>query len=148
MAQRITAHFRDSAPLPLAPPSGLAKGPQTLRRLRRSRTIRYLMPMAGDQLDKLREKKAQIDAKLKKLEAREKERARKADTRRKVIAGALALEHAEIDPEFGEKLRSLLARFVNRPQDRALFGLPPKVEEGEGPSPPAPDEETEPEAGS
>ena len=87
------------------------------------------MPMAADQLDKLREKRAQLDARLKKLEAREKEKARKADTRRKVIAGALALEHAEIDPEFGEKLHSLLARFVNRPQDRALFGLAPKVEE-------------------
>jgi hypothetical protein len=88
--------------------------------------------MAGDQLDKLREKKAQIEAKLRKLEAREKEKARKADTRRKVIAGALALEHAEIDPAFGEKLHGLLARFVDRPQDRALFGLPPKVEEETG----------------
>lgn len=100
--------------------------------------FRYLMPMARDQLEKLREKKAQIEAKLKQLEARAKEKARKEDTRRKIIAGALALEHAEIDAEFGRKLHSILARFVGRPEDRELFGLPPKVGDtpgtnGEGP---------------
>lgn len=85
----------------------------------------------NDRIHKLREKKQQIEAQLKQLEARERERERKADTRRKIIAGALALEHAEINEEFGRELHRLLFRHVERPQDRELFGLPPKGEDGE-----------------
>jgi hypothetical protein len=62
-------------------------------------------------------------AQLKALEAREKQAERKADTRRKVIAGALALEHFEknSDSEFGRTLFRLLDEYVVRPHDRALF---------------------------
>lgn len=85
--------------------------------------------MSSDRLTRLREKKAQIDAQLKQLEAREREQERRNDTRRKIIVGALALEHAEKDEAFGAELYRLIARYVDRPQDRALFGLAPK--EGE-----------------
>ncbi|MBV9825370.1 MAG: mobilization protein [Alphaproteobacteria bacterium] len=71
----------------------------------------------------MRDKRAQLDAQLKALEAREKQAERKADTRRKVIAGALALEHFEKnrDSEFGRLLYRLLDEYVVRPHDRALF---------------------------
>jgi hypothetical protein len=50
---------------------------------------------------------------------------RKDDTRRKIIAGAHALEHAERDPEFGAKLAAVLNRALVKPQDRALFDFLP-----------------------
>ena len=53
----------------------------------------------ADRLKTLRERREQLDAQLRALEARNKQAERKADTRRKVIAGALALEHYEKNPE-------------------------------------------------
>jgi hypothetical protein len=74
-------------------------------------------------LKTLREKREQLDAQLRALEARNKQAERKADTRRKVIAGALALEHYEKNPdsEFHRILFRLLDEYVVRPHDRALF---------------------------
>jgi hypothetical protein len=46
---------------------------------------------------------------------------RKDDTRRKIIAGAIALEHAQTDPGFAAELAALLNRYVMKPQDSALF---------------------------
>ena len=76
-----------------------------------------------DRADLLRRKRDQLDAQLKALEARSKQAERKADTRRKVIAGALALEHFEKnrDSEFGRVMLRLLDEYVVRPHDRALF---------------------------
>ncbi|MHB0704098.1 hypothetical protein ACX4MT_00060 [Roseomonas mucosa] len=79
--------------------------------------------MTPDRRAKLLVRKAQIEAQLKDLEAREQRQKRKDDTRRKIIAGALALEHAEIDPVFGAQLAKLLNRYVTKAQDRALFDL-------------------------
>jgi len=80
--------------------------------------------MTPNRRQKLLEQKARIDAQLKAIEARALQQKRRDDTRRKIIAGALALEHAEIDPAFGAALAKLLNRYVKRPQDRALFELP------------------------
>ena len=46
---------------------------------------------------------------------------RKKDTRRKVIAGALALKHMEHDPAFAETMRKLIQDNVERPEDRELL---------------------------
>ena len=58
--------------------------------------------------------------------AAEKDQARRDDTRRKVIAGALALEHFEKNPgsEFGKKMFELLDEYT-RPDDRHLFAFLP-----------------------
>jgi hypothetical protein len=76
-----------------------------------------------DRLELLRQKRDQLDAQLKALEARKKLGERKADTRRKVIAGALALEHFEKnrDSQFGRVMLRLLDEYLVRPHDRALF---------------------------
>ena len=78
---------------------------------------------SADRLEILRQKRSEIDAQMRALEARNKTAQRKADTRRKVIAGALALEHFETnrDSEFGRVLFRLLDEYVVRPHDRALF---------------------------
>ncbi len=77
----------------------------------------------ADRLNTLRQKREQLDAQLRALEARNKQAERKADTRRKVIAGALALEHYEKNPdsEFHRIIFRLLDEYVVRPHDHALF---------------------------
>lgn len=79
-------------------------------------------------LELLRQKRAELDAQLRALEARKKQAERKADTRRKVIAGALALEHLEAnrDTDFGRIMFRLLDEYVVRPHDRALFDFLPE----------------------
>ena len=88
----------------------------------------------ADRLTTLRQKREQLDAQLRALEARSKQAERKADTRRKVIAGALALEHYEKNPgsEFRRILLRLLDEYVVRPHDRALF--PELDEDDAGPA--------------
>ena len=72
----------------------------------------------------LEKQKAQIAARIKSEASKIRTSERKRNTRRKVIAGALALEHAGIDSAFGATLKSLLDRHVSRADDRALFNLP------------------------
>lgn len=74
----------------------------------------------------LQKRKAQIDAQLRRERSRAKEEQRKQDTRRKIIAGAIALEHK--DPHFRDTMKRLIAELVTRPEDRALFGLEPLPE--------------------
>lgn len=83
-----------------------------------------------DRLELLRHKRDQLDAQLRALEARNKQAERKADTRRKVIAGALALEHFEAnrDSEFGRVMYRLMDEYVVRPHDRALFSFLSQME--------------------
>jgi hypothetical protein len=75
-----------------------------------------------DKMTTLRKRQEEIAAQLKLLEAREKEQARKNDSRRKIIAGALALEHFEKNPhgEFGRQMFKLLDQYVPE-RNRALF---------------------------
>ncbi len=68
-------------------------------------------------------RKCRIERQLAGLDARAKERQRKLDTRRKIVAGAIVLKHAETDPAFAKELGDLLERFV-LDRDRHLFGLP------------------------
>lgn len=81
----------------------------------------------NERIAALRKRRAEIDARLSQLEIREKAKERKRDTRRKVIAGAYALEHCEFDPAFKATLFGLLDQYVEREADRALFGLAPKA---------------------
>lgn len=80
--------------------------------------------MTQERLTKLLAKKARIERQLKALEMQKRKQKRREDTRRKIIAGALALEHAQLDTDFAAILGKLLNRYVTRPEDRALFGLP------------------------
>lgn len=84
--------------------------------------LRYdIRKVPQDERAKLLERRAKLDARLKQLALQETKQQRKDDTRRKIIAGALILEHAETDPDFAPILAKLLNRYVTRPQDRALF---------------------------
>ena len=78
-------------------------------------------------IDTQQKKLAQLKAKKQKMDALQKARvtglARRQDTRRKVLAGALLLELMNRDPEFQKEMLGKLSGFLTRPEDRVLFGL-------------------------
>ena len=82
---------------------------------------------AQDRKAALLKRQQEIANQLKQLNARERETERKSDTRRKVIAGALALEHLAKNPnsEFGKTMLRLLDEYVE-PRARALFPFLPE----------------------
>ena len=81
-------------------------------------------------LEKLLEKRKAIDDRLRLIKAREKEDARRLDTRRKILAGAVVLEEAAKRPEFKQELTRLLDQLLYRPEDRKLFDLAPAAPPG------------------
>ena len=81
--------------------------------------------MAGNKLDKLRDKRDALNAQIRASEQRERNRGRKTDTRRKVLAGAAVLALSERDPTYRSTLWTLLSEFLTRSSDRSLFDLPP-----------------------
>lgn len=74
-----------------------------------------------EQRKKLAEQKAQIEARLKQLDARAKTEARKLDTRRKIVVGALVLGAAEARDTNRDWLVQLLKAAPAREQDRHLI---------------------------
>lgn len=99
-----------------------------------------------DRRAKLAEKQRQITEQLKTLDARAKAQERKEETRRKVIAGALALRHAELNPasDFARQMSALIASEIATSENektretlRKLFaGLLPELPP-QGATPPA-----------
>lgn len=77
-----------------------------------------------EKLAELMEKKGQLEALIQQQQARRRVEERKRDTRRKIIAGALALEHASINAAFREELHGLIRQHVTREEDRRLFDVP------------------------
>ena len=73
------------------------------------------------------EKLAKLDAQIKAVQARERQKERKRDTRRKIIAGALALENLKRHPDsvFANEMAALIDEYVLKDTDRALFDLEP-----------------------
>jgi len=89
----------------------------------------------ADQLAALEKIKAGIHArqlklnrKIRGVRSRQSKQARADDARRKIIAGALALEHHAKNPgsEFARILHRLLDEYA-RPEDRHLFDFLPPV---------------------
>ncbi len=76
-------------------------------------------------LQNLREKRAQLDAEIARLEARKRLEERKADTRRKILIGAVMLQEMSDRDDFAEWVNQTLAQRLDKPRDRKLFGLEP-----------------------
>ena len=86
------------------------------------------MPRAkpADRIRQLEEQRARINAKIQQVRSRESQEERKKETRRKILAGAMVLDRVA-RKELAEKLfKADMDRFLERDQDRALFGLPPR----------------------
>src|SRR5262245_11087737 len=86
--------------------------------------------MGVSRLQKLLDKKAQLDAQIRALEARTRTQERKNDTRRKVIWGALLMTDMERHPDSpsSQRFQKLADEYVMRAGDRVLLGLPPLTE--------------------
>jgi hypothetical protein len=80
--------------------------------------------MANSQRERLLKQQLQIKEKITRLDAREGERNRKKETRRKVLAGAAILAKVERGDWSKEGFRKMMDAFLSRPSDRSLFDLP------------------------
>jgi len=79
-----------------------------------------------DKIKTLEQRLAKVQRDLRKAKSAQEDEARRLDARRKIIAGALALEHLDKNPhsEFGKVLFRLLDEYA-RPDDRQLFPFLP-----------------------
>ena len=82
------------------------------------------MSKTNEKLAKLEEQRARINAEIQRVRAREQQQVRKDETRRKVLIGAMLLGKARSDSELKARLVQDLDAYLERPHDRALFGLP------------------------
>jgi hypothetical protein len=80
-------------------------------------------------IEKLKLQQQKLLAKIQREESRAKSKERKADTRRKVLAGACVLDKMKNDEAFSALFRKELDQFLKRNSDRILFDLP-KIDEG------------------
>lgn len=88
--------------------------------------------MADTRLKRLMEKRDAVNARIKQEQNKLNAGERRADTRRKVLAGAAVLEWAKRDSEFAKRLNFELKSFLVRDGDQALFGLSPLVQNNSG----------------
>ena len=79
----------------------------------------------GEKLEKLLAQRKALDERIKKEQNRQNAIKRKADTRRKILAGAAVLDESEHNAKYKTALYGLLERFLTRDDDRALFGFEP-----------------------
>lgn len=84
-----------------------------------------MRPSNQNRIESLRSRRAQIDAELTRLEAKARGEARKADTRRKILIGALVLQEMTSNPDLEKLVMELAAERLTKPRDRDLFQLPP-----------------------
>jgi hypothetical protein len=86
------------------------------------------MPKLDDQISTLEEKLKQLKLKAQRIEARKKaidaKRERKADTRRKILVGAIVMAKVERKVMDEKVLRGWLDEALTRADDRKLFELP------------------------
>jgi len=73
-----------------------------------------------ERLRKLKARQQAVDARRRALQSR---RARKADTRREILVGAVVLAQVEQGRLAERDLRTWLDHALTRKEDRALFGL-------------------------
>jgi len=81
--------------------------------------------MTQKKLDGLKKKQAQLTARIQQLEATEKNRERKRQTRRKILVGAYFIDKMTQENRL-EELKNHLNDYLQRNIDRALFDLPEK----------------------
>ena len=86
------------------------------------------MPRAEPEarVKKLEEAQAMLNAELQRARGRLAQEKRKRETRRKILAGAMALDRVARGEVSEQRFQADMDRFLDQPRDRALFGLPPR----------------------
>jgi len=91
------------------------------------------MPKLDDQISTLQEKLLQLKLRQQRVDARKRamsaDRERKADTRRKILLGALILDKMRLGDIDQQQISTWLDSALTRTADRALFSLPNRVPE-------------------
>lgn len=77
------------------------------------------------QLDKLKQQRDALNARIQAAEARAKSSERKKDTRRKILVGAFYLDQALGNRPQWAELQQHMDKYLTRDSDRQLFELPP-----------------------
>ncbi len=73
-------------------------------------------------LERLKEQRAKLEARIQAAEARTKQANRKQDTRRKILVGSYYLDKAIKENKF-DTLKELMGQYLTRDSDRKLFEL-------------------------
>jgi len=76
------------------------------------------------QIEKLKLQQERLKAKIQKMEASERTKIKKQDTRQKILIGAMIMEESLKEGTF-DVIKDKLKTFLTRDSDRALFNLPP-----------------------
>jgi len=74
-------------------------------------------------LEKLKEQRDKLNARIQQKEARLKSSERKKDTRKKIMVGSYYLYQANEKDKI-ESLKSIMDKYLTRDSDRKLFELP------------------------
>ena len=82
--------------------------------------------MTTNKLDTLLQKKKQLENQIQLAKARETEKARKQDTRRKILIGAVILAQIKQKKFSEDQLNQMLDDGLVDERDRILFNLQPK----------------------
>ena len=77
-------------------------------------------------LENLKKKQSQLKAQIQKLEASEKHREKKQDTRRKILIGSYYLDKARKE-NTAEELYRCMGEYLTRESDRSLFASMPPI---------------------
>ncbi|MBS1714209.1 MAG: hypothetical protein JST30_07715 [Armatimonadetes bacterium] len=78
---------------------------------------------AENRIEVLKQKRAQLDAEIQRLAARNRMQSRKDDTRRKILIGAVVMLEMADHEEFARFIRKALSKRLMKPRDRQLFNL-------------------------
>ena len=86
------------------------------------------MPRAepNARVKKLEEAEARIKAELQRARARIAQEARKRDTHRKILAGAMVFDRVERGELTEQRFKADMDKFLEKDRDRAVFDLPPR----------------------
>jgi hypothetical protein len=77
--------------------------------------------MTDEQLERLKQRRRELSARIQRRESALQQQARKDDTRRKVLWGVLLLSLMEKDEVLAQAMRARLDALLYKPDDRALF---------------------------
>ena len=77
-------------------------------------------------LRKLEEAQARIAAEIQRVKGRAAQEARKRDTHRKILIGAMVLDRVQRGELSLQRFRADMDKFLEKDRDRAVFDLPPR----------------------
>lgn len=77
-------------------------------------------------IDTLTQKRDEINEQIKKLKARESNKRRKEDTKRKILIGGVVIKMLREGEMPEDRLNQILDKHLEKDADRALFELPAK----------------------